>query len=188
MARGLLGSVTARLLQISRCPVLVTQPGVEELRGATSQNLKSLIIPLDGSELSESAIEYGGQLASKLSIGVHLITCVRYPTLNASGNEMGFEPGLLVGVSKLETLADEYLQHHAAILSSRGVDAACIVKAGHPRNQIIELANRLPGTLIVMSSHGSTGLTRWALGSVADGLLRTSTAPVLLLPQRRSQV
>ena len=188
MARDLLGSVTARLLQISRCPVLVTQPGVEELRAATSQNLKSLIIPLDGSELSERAIEYGGQLASKLSIPVHLIRCVRYPTLSASGNEMGFEPGLLVGVSNLESSADEYLQDHATILSSMGVDAACIVEAGHPRNRIIELANGLPGPLIVMSSHGSTGLTRWALGSVADGLLSTSTVPVLLLPQRQSHV
>jgi nucleotide-binding universal stress UspA family protein len=100
---------------------------------------------------------------------------------------MGFEPGLLVGVSELETSAEEYLQGHAAALSSMGVEAECIVEEGHPRNQIIELANGLPDPLIVMTSYGSTGLTRWALGSVADGLLRISTAPVLLLPRRQSE-
>ena len=187
MVRGLLGSVTGRLLQISRCPILVTHPGVEELRVADSHSLSSLIIPLDGSELSEQAIKYGGQLASKLGIPVHLIRCVRYPTLGANGNGMGFEPGLLVGVSKLETAAEDYLLDHAAALSSMGVEAECIVEVGHPRSQIVELANGLPDPLIVMTSHGSTGLTRWALGSVADGLLRTSTAPVLLLPRRQSE-
>ena len=187
MVRGLLGSVTGRFLQISRCPVLVTPSGVEELRAGGSHNLSYLIIPLDGSELSERAIKYGGQLASKLGIPVHLIKCIRYPTLSANGNEMGFEPGLLVGVSELETSAEKYLQDHAAVLSSMGVEAECIVEVGHPRNLIVELANGLPDPLIVMTSHGSTGLTRWALGSVADGLLRTSTAPVLLLPRRQSE-
>ncbi len=184
MVRGLLGSVTDRLLQISECPVLVTRPGVEQLRSTHSGQLKSLIIPLDGSDLSERAIEYGGWLASSLGIPVHLIRCVRYPTLSANSNEMGFEPGLLAGVAELEVEAEKYLQAHAAALSATGVEVACNVAAGHPRNQIVELANTLPDPLIVMTSHGSTGLTRWALGSVADGLLRTSTTPVLLLPQR----
>jgi nucleotide-binding universal stress UspA family protein len=184
MVRGLLGSVTDRLLQISRCPMLVTRPGVEELRVSGPQEFKSLIIPLDGSELSEHALGYGGQLASKLEIPLQFIRCVRYPTLSASGNEMGFEPGLLAGVSELESSAAEYLNAHAATLSSMGVVVDCNVAAGHPRIQIAELANELPDPLIVMTSHGSTGLTRWALGSVADGLLRTSTAPILILPQR----
>jgi nucleotide-binding universal stress UspA family protein len=99
---------------------------------------------------------------------------------------MGFEPGILVGVSELEAAADEYLKTHARTLATVGVEVESKVAAGHPRSHILELANELPDPLIVMTSHGSTGLTRWALGSVADGLLRTSAAPVLILPQRLS--
>jgi nucleotide-binding universal stress UspA family protein len=97
---------------------------------------------------------------------------------------MGFEPGMLIGVSELEATAEDYLKLHASDLMKAGVDVEYKVAAGHPRSHIAELANELPDPLIVMTSHGSTGLTRWALGSVADGLLRTSTAPVLILPQR----
>jgi len=185
MVRGLLGSVTDRLLQISTRPILVTRSGVEELRASGPREINSLIIPLDGSELSERAIPYGGQLATKLGIPVNLIRCVRYPTLYSGGDEIGFEPGLLISMTELEAVAAEYLDAHAQTLVAAGVAVNCKVEAGHPRNRVIELANQVPDSLIVMTSHGSTGLTRWALGSVADGLLRAGTAPTLILPQRK---
>jgi nucleotide-binding universal stress UspA family protein len=62
-----------------------------------------------------------------------------------------------------------------------GVQDLPAVRTGLPADQIIKMAERTSGTMIVMATHGYSGLKRWALGSVADKILHATTTPLLLV-------
>jgi nucleotide-binding universal stress UspA family protein len=81
----------------------------------------------------------------------------------------------------LESDAKEYLAQTARGLEEKGLEVERVFSFRLPANEIIDQAHATPGALIVMSSHGRSGLGRTVLGSVADRVVRTAEAPVLLV-------
>ncbi|MCL6554376.1 MAG: universal stress protein [Firmicutes bacterium] len=116
-----------------------------------------VLAPLDGSELAERGLGYAVRLARALGVGLVLIRVV------ANRRQA---PG-----------ARSYLQA-AARAAAAGLEAGIEVRCGDPVHEI--LAAERDGDLIVMTSHGATGLERFLLGSVADRVLRYGRAPVFL--------
>jgi len=115
-----------------------------------------VLAPLDGSELAERGLGYAVRLARALGVGLVLIRVV------ANRRQA---PG-----------ARSYLQ--AAAQAAAGLEAGIEVRCGDPAREI--LAAERDGDLVVMTSHGATGLERFLLGSVADRVLRYGRAPVFL--------
>jgi nucleotide-binding universal stress UspA family protein len=129
---------------------------------------ENILLPLDGSEISESAIPHAEALAlgceaKKVTI-VHVVEQERYEGMLASGKR----PGV-------------YLQRAAKKLEAKGVTVNIKVLTGDPAEAIVSFAEKGPCDLIVMASHGRSGVTRWAIGSVADKVFRASTVPVLMV-------
>lgn len=148
-----------------------------------------IIIPLDGSKLGEAALTYVRELTSRLAPEekveitlFHVITAVRR-TVNIQG---------LAGVltvphseQELETMknaATDYLNKAGEDLRSEKVTVKCIVAVNeNPAEEIIKAEEEINANLVAMSTHGRSGITRFALGSVADKVLQGGTLPVLMV-------
>jgi len=139
-----------------------------------------IIVPLDGSDLAEEALAQARTLAQSLNIPIHLIRVVdtyRTQTIPATGMAMDYS--MLAELAE-EELADarSYMEAETKKLADEGIDVTGEVLHGPIAQQIVEAAN--PDDVIVMSSHGRTGIKRWFLGSVAEEVMRRAECPVLL--------
>jgi nucleotide-binding universal stress UspA family protein len=145
-------------------------------------SIDRIILPLDGSLLAEAAIPHAKHLAQAFGRPVVLVR-----TLDLSWFTMGNDAGMSDAAITLELQEDlsaesiEYLEQTAARLRESGLTVITSFTFNRPANEIVSKAHEEPGALIVMSTHGRSGLGRTVLGSVADRVVRTAEAPVLLV-------
>jgi nucleotide-binding universal stress UspA family protein len=138
-----------------------------------------LLVPLDGSELAEVAIPYAEELAGKFGSKVILLN-VRRPSEDPSNPEHG------AYLNKMIAMIEDDTKKSPALSSGEKakVESAIIGLSGlltHPAEEILDYAEKENISLIVMATHGRTGIKRWALGSVAEKVVRASTKPILLV-------
>lgn len=84
-------------------------------------------------------------------------------------------------MGKLQRQAERYLNRIAKGMQSKGVKVSVVVLLGNPAEEIVRYAEENAVDLIVMASHGRSGPSRWAFGSVADKVFRGSCVPVLMI-------
>lgn len=142
-----------------------------------------ILLPLDGSPLSESTLPFARALARRWQAEVALV--------RASDPGLSVAPDLpqkVRAVMQQRSLAaaGEYLAHMETTFTD--VPVTSHQPLGRPRDEIARLADQLHCDLIIMAFHGRTGPDRWLLGSVAEGVLRRSHCPVLLLHPPASEV
>ena len=156
---------------------------------------KKILVPLDGSELAECALPHAEELAKGCDteevILVSVTEQVRGRTRAPEAQELyraSDKPGLqgagseiIVTFGKMQRQAQRYLGRLAKGLENEGIRVQTDVILGNPAEEIIRFAERSGADVIVMSSHGRSGPSRWAHGSVADKVLRSSCIPVLMV-------
>ena len=136
--------------------------------------VKTILVPLDGSSLAEAALTPAMEIARES--GAVWCCCVR-PW--ATGSPMADPNEAQVEVVRE---AEEYLAEARARVTTAGVaDVEISVWYGPPVEAIVEAARFRKADLIVMSSHGRSGLGRLVLGSVAESVLRSTSVPILLI-------
>ena len=138
---------------------------------------EKILIPLDGSEVGESALPYVEDLLSKLSPEVkvevtllqvlqpvqpHVVNGYQVPDVAYTEKE----------VEETKKKAVDYLNKAGETLISKGVTVIAKVGIGDASEEIIKAAEEINADLIAMSTHGRSGLSRWAFGSVTDKVLR----------------
>ncbi len=146
---------------------------------------KRILVPLDGSDLAEQVLPYVRPLARATEAEIRLIRVVDTPI-----NEVAFatHPQYYRGLMDAESkAASEYLAEQAQSLEKDGFLVSHGVVEGHPAPAIAGEADQKPDTLIAMSSHGRSGLSRWLLGSVTNQLILTSSHPLLLVRSQESE-
>jgi nucleotide-binding universal stress UspA family protein len=179
--RWMLGSVAEKVLRGSTNPLLLIR-AIEHSKPDRTVFLKSLIVPLDGSELAESVFPTVAACAKNLDLAVILFRSYIIPyAIYGYGN--GY---YAINVEQLTAeMADDartYLEEKVAEIKTLGVErVSCVAKEGLSADEIIKLAHETPDSLIAMCSHGRSGMKRWALGSVTETVVRHSDAPVLIL-------
>ncbi len=141
-----------------------------------------ILVPLDGSELAERAVPVAARIARVSGASV-LLTRVLLPNY-VEFYEPAFRPYQSVPPRALEAEVSEAKAYLARIgdwpvLSGIAVETYPV--AGMAAPCILQLSIEQHADLVVMTSHGRTGLSRWVLGSVAQHLARQSTVPVLVL-------
>lgn len=158
--------------------------------------LNHILVPLDGSLLSEEALQYARQIVDphgKLT----LVTAVEmpvimpdtlYPVYSLSfeqlrgDNAMG---GHYYNPEHLLSNAKTYLEHVAERLHDvTDVDIQIHYEIGEPAEVILKLAQDKQVDAITMSTHGHSGFTRWLFGSVTTKVLNAAPCPVLVIPSR----
>ncbi|MDA0313077.1 MAG: universal stress protein [Gemmatimonadetes bacterium] len=177
-----LGSVADAFLHHTNLPVILVRPAEENpTDAATPQVFYTIIVPLDGSELSESALSHAIEFGELFDAAYHLSRVVSYPVDIAS-------PYLPHTVSMNAQLIDEvkvgcadYLEQHADLMRRRGLQVTTSVlvdaQAGHG---ILQETDAVGCDLIAMATHGREGLGRAILGSVTDKVVRGSRVPLLI--------
>lgn len=158
---------------------------VKEKSQANEQVLRKLLVPLDGSGLAECALPYAEEIAGGCNIKEVILVSV---TERVQGYRATDEPGQPEGLrlipeafGKKEKEAKRYLQRIAKGLEKKGIQARTDVLLWPPAEAIVGYAEQYGADLIVMSSHGRSGPSRWAYGSVAEKVFRASSVPVLMV-------
>jgi nucleotide-binding universal stress UspA family protein len=134
-----------------------------------------ILVPLDGSALAEAALPKAVELAKESPTASVLLV-------------RAAEASMLAGRDPIEAQvvvvheAEEYLEAVAAQLRAEGVkDVSTSVWYGPPAPAVVEAAQVAKPDMIIMSTHGRSGLGRLFLGSVAETVLRATHTPILLL-------
>ncbi len=137
-----------------------------------------MLIPLDGSKLAEQVLPYARFLARTLSIPVELLQAADPEALSLLTDPEHSRYADTIWADKLR-VGNDYLE--AIARSFRGSRVQCSVEKGVAEDVVIDKAATDENTLIVMATHGRSGIQRWLLGSVADKVLHGSTNHMLLV-------
>jgi nucleotide-binding universal stress UspA family protein len=142
---------------------------------------KTILVPLDGSELSETALVHAVALAKPLQAQLVLMHVVVFITRD-------FDVIPMEAAASAEVMAEakRYLERAAGNLRRSGVTVTTFVASGRVADTIVAYAVDHGVDLIVMSTHGRTGAARWIIGSVADRVVHSAPVPVLVVrPQNK---
>jgi nucleotide-binding universal stress UspA family protein len=141
---------------------------------------KKILAPLDTSELAECALSHVKAIAGSCQVPEVLLFNVIEPMPHYSQlrSELG-EDWIRDTIKKQRAFTEEYLNKKAAALKKDGISASIVIKEGMAADEILDYSRKNNVDLIIMSSHGRSGPARWALGSVADRVVRHATVPVL---------
>ena len=181
LARGILGSVTDRVLHSTPVPLLTVRPLDAQDASVEAGNLSCIVVPLDGSELSEAAVPVSLFLAKATDAEVLFLQALPPPYIAAGELGVQFYTGDY-GMSEEREEVFRYLSAFAEQAGREGVEATARAAVGSAVDCIIEAIENQPGGLVVMSTHGASGFKRWIVGSVTDKVIRSSGRPVLVLP------
>ncbi len=141
---------------------------------------KRVLVPLDGSQLSENVLPFLTEIAGPLDMTVVLVRVLE--PMQAALADAG--PDAVVDdLATRRRDAAEYLAPLAIGLRARGIDTTTSVRVGRAEEEILAAARAEGADLIAMSTHGRSGLGRLLFGSVAEQVLRHSDVPVFLMRQ-----
>lgn len=157
------------------------------LRSRDEEMIKRILIPVDFSDPSLQALDYAVDFARRgpkpqLSV-LHVVEPVYYPM---AGELYGVGYDLGNVYEEIERAAQARLSRLTAALRKRRVAVRGIMCVGTAAQGIVETAKKRKADLIILSTHGRTGLSHVVMGSVAERVVRTAPCPVLTVPARAS--
>ena len=189
--RLLMGSVAEEVVRLSPCPVLtVRRDNIDGERG----HVRSILVPVDFSKHAREALRYGKALAGLLGAHLDLLHVVEenlHPAFYGPTVQSVYDVEPDLDAKALEQLRKLYAE-------TEGPDGevSYTVRAGHAVREVLRFVETEGTDLIVMGTHGLTGMERFFLGSVAEKVVRQSPCPVFtvksfgksLLPAEAAQV
>ncbi len=137
---------------------------------------KRILVTLDQSELAEQALPHAVAIAKHMDAVVELLSVV--PVLD---DELVQAVGGAFDWEAQKQMAEDYLQGIQARVEDEGLRCTIAIRQGDVADEIIRYCGEVGRTLVVMCTHGRSGLGRWVYGSVADRVLRYADVPVLLV-------
>ncbi len=181
LRRWTLGSVTDKVVHAASVPVLIVRSNPVAL--SSMVHFRNILVPLDGSALSQQALPLAVELAQETGATLTLVRAIS-PTADVwTGTALaGLPPIPLDDVyealyaqacNELESIADD--------LTAQGLRVNTVVESTLAADGIIAAAQQCHADLVVMATHGRSGIQRWALGSVADKVLHATITPLLLV-------
>lgn len=141
----------------------------------TSANLKRILVPLDLSGNSRRALRYAAPLAEKFGGEIFLLHVL---PLRLTSPDFAF---VEVDEEPVKREADAKLKEIQSTLSPSSLCESTIIGVGHAAEQILAVADRIAADLIVMTTHGHSGVKRFFMGSTAEQVLRHADCPVFLV-------
>lgn len=130
--------------------------------------LQKILVPLDGSGEAESVLPYLRDLAPRFESHVYIL-------------------GVGIGekTRRVNQLLEDYIKETAGNLQGDNIKAEPVVLYGNAADKILDYTSEKKIDMIIMATHGRSGITRWWMGSIAEKVISESTAPVLLVRSKR---
>ena len=146
---------------------------------------EKILVPLDGSALAESVLPHVEAIARGCSVvEIVLLRVCDAPSILADyteGSNRTWEKHVQRMTTNAQQQCNIYLGDIEKQLRDKGFKVTMESRLGKPAEEIVDFANKNKVDLIIMASHGRSGISRWAYGSEADKVLRSSCVPVLLV-------
>lgn len=170
--RLMLGSTAARITEFASYPLVVVPARSEDHPASIAR----ILVALDGSTFAEHALKVTIDLFEDPTPSIHLVRILDLTLLTT-------DPYVHArGQVAIQGEAHSYLRGLARDLAGRGIEATWEVRqAQDVVNSLVAMAEKDQADLLAMATHGRTGIRRVVMGSVADGVLRSATKPVLLV-------
>ena len=143
-------------------------------------SIKKILIPIDGSDSSMEALRYASSFASEFNITIYLMTVIEpnYGMYDAYAEQIIFAQR----ETEIMTVVNERLEETEKKAAKMGIkNIITATRVGSPYEKIIEFAEEEEIDLIVMGTHGRSGIAHFLIGSVTEKVIRTSPCPVLVI-------
>ncbi len=181
VGRWTYGSVADRVARTAPVPVMIVRPQDASPEIARPV-IRRLLVPLDGSKLAKEALPVAGNIAARLQIPIFLLRVIN--PASALAPYPSVAPTYPVEVfqqleEEMRTDAQESLDAAATSLQTMDIEISTGVTTGSAAHSIEDATEQ--GDIIIMTSHGRSGIRRWLLGSVAEQLVRHAPVPVVLV-------
>ena len=174
--RFVLGSVTEHVLRASPVPVLATRAVEDE---PPTLPYRKVMVPTDGSECADVAIDHALSIADATGATVHVVYVV-------DTNVYAVAPGVETPsdyIEHLEVDGEAVVEDVAEQARAAGVEVETAVVEGRPSAGITSYADENDVDVVVMGTHGRSGLERFLLGSTTERVIRGSDLAVIAVPQ-----
>jgi len=135
---------------------------------------EKILVPLDGSDLAEVALPYAEELAGRLGSEINLLHV-------SESTEAPYQRMHKFYIERTAETAKEGAEKYIERSEGKVIKVEPTMLVGNPAEEIVEYASKENIGLIVMATHGRSGISRWALGSVADKVVRATERPVGLI-------
>lgn len=169
--RLILGSVTTGVIANSPCDVLVVKRPCTKCNG----EYKSILVAYDGSRFSQMALMRAGKLAMAEEADVSVLYVIpRYEEM------IGFFKTDSIKKSLMEE-AEKVLETARKISKDVGFPMGTLVAEGHAADKVLETAERLKSDLIMMGSHGWTGVDKAIMGGTTERVIVNASCPILVV-------
>jgi nucleotide-binding universal stress UspA family protein len=181
----LFGSIAQQVISLGTTAVLLIPPTASPK--APTFACRCVLVPLDGDQSHEQAIQAAVEFARICSAAVHLLMVVHTP--NTLAGERAAASRMLPGATAellnlTEQGAQEYLRNQVARLQATGLTLTAEVARGDPAKTIVATAKRIDADLIALGTHGKSGMDAFWQGSVAPKVSSQSNIPLLLVRLR----
>jgi len=175
-----LGSIANKVVQMSHIPVFLVR---SNHRGKTpaDMELQKILVPLDGSKFSEEILPFVENLAKAMGSQVTVLRAIETVKLPQLAAYMDREKSEKDFMAKMEREAERYLDRKKDVLKIKELKVKSVLVQGKPVETILQYVEDKSINLIALSTHGFSGITKWAYGSVAARIIESSTRPVLLV-------
>ncbi len=171
LQRVLLGSVAEQVVRHAPCSVLVARPRLGDAP------IKSVLCPVDFSDSSRRALDMAAELVTPGGAGITLLHSIDLPA------RYGEDPTLMTAVDEIDARTGKLLEnwaHQVRATTGATITITMQTRRGGPGAQILGALEQTTFDLVVMGSHGRTGIRRALLGSVAEKVIRHASCPVLV--------
>ncbi|MBE0431482.1 MAG: universal stress protein [Dehalococcoidia bacterium] len=178
-----LGNIASKVLQKSPIPtILIRSSGADAV--PIEKELGSILVTLDGSRFAEAVIPYAVGLAEAMDSEIALLRIIEpvtLPRLAGYGQWVDWDKYERDLSAQAQSEARIYLDNVELGLQARGLKVSSTSLSGKPAQAILQYAEDRSVGLIALSTHGFSGIARWAYGSVASRIIEGSPRPVLLV-------
>jgi len=188
--RSEMGSVAERVLRSAKTPVLLVPASEPNAVPFDQWPTRELIVPLDGSELAETVLPHVEELAGKGGLSYAKVVLVRaceppamptYYSPELSAMPLHWGQYAQQETARCKQVSTEYLGNIENRLKAKGIEVRSEVLVGKASDEVVNYVNKNPHSLIVMATHGRSGLSRLVYGSVALNILVGVSNPILVI-------
>lgn len=149
---------------------------MEDIHNQKSPN-ESMVVPLDGSKLAEVALPYAEELGARIGSDIILLSVLEF----AGNQDMAY-------LQRIIDVTKHHAKKYLVIPGTKDVNVCATTRVGNPAEAIVDFTCKWGHKMIVMATHGRSGIGRWALGSVADKVVSSSTnLPVMLIRGKKAR-
>jgi nucleotide-binding universal stress UspA family protein len=176
----LTGSIATKILSGSDTPVLLIK--TKEGDATTPEDLiKRILVPLDGSHISEISLKIVEPLATRFNAEIILFQSVE-PMRYISSFETMVPNIVLPSDDEIKQSAAKYLSEIQTRLKQRGITVSSAIIASSPAEAIIDYADSGNISVVAMTTHGFSGIKRWVFGSTTNKVMQAGRKPLLMIP------